>query len=156
MMEIPAGIEVTHIVGLLGEYVRSGRIKLKPGAYNDGAITFHDACKIQRRGGHIQEPREILNILAPDAFKEMTPNKEESICCGGGGGVIAIKEADPIRYAAFELKIDQIKKAGAKTVAMSCSNCRLQFVDCVQHFNLDVKIAGLCQLVADALVEEGA
>lgn len=154
MMDVPAGIEVTHIVGLLGEYVNSGRIKLKPGAYNDdGTITFHDACKIQRRGGHIQEPRDILNILAPDAFKEMTPNREESVCCGGGGGVIAIKEADPIRYAAFELKIDQLKQAGAKTVAMSCSNCRLQFVDCVQHFNLDVKVAGLSQLVADALIE---
>ncbi len=153
LMDVPAGIEITHIVGLIGEYVRSGRIKLKPGALDDGTVTFHDACKIQRRGGHIQEPREILNILAPTTFKEMTPNREESICCGGGGGVIAIKEADPLRYAAFQLKIDQMKQVGAKTVVMSCSNCRLQFTDCVQHFNLDVKVAGLSQLVADALVD---
>ena len=153
LMEVPQGVEITHIVGLMGDYVRSGKIKLKAGAYNDGTLTFHDACKIQRRGGHIREPREILNILAPESFKEMTPNKEEAICCGGGGGVIAIKEADPIRYAAFELKIDQMKKVGAKTVVMSCSNCRLQFADCVQHFNLDVKVAGLSQMVADALVE---
>ena len=153
IMDVPAGVEITHIVGLIGEYVSSGKIKLKPGAYNDGTLTFHDACKIQRRGGHIKEPRQILNILAPESFKEMTPNKEEAICCGGGGGVIAIKEADPIRYAAFELKIDQMKKVGAKTVVMSCSNCRLQFTDCVQHFNLDVKVAGLSQMVADALVE---
>jgi Fe-S oxidoreductase len=154
MMEVPAGVEITHIVGLIGEYVRTGKIKLKEGAYTGGTLTFHDACKIQRRGGHIKEPREILNIIAPTSFKEMTPNKEESVCCGGGGGVIAIKEADPIRYAAFELKIDQMKKVGAKTVVMSCSNCRLQFTDCVQHFNLDVKVAGLSQMVADALVEE--
>jgi Fe-S oxidoreductase len=154
LMDVPKGIEITHIVGLIGEYVRSGKIKLKPGAFDkDGAITFHDACKIQRRGGHIQEPREILNILAPKSFKEMTPNREESVCCGGGGGVIAIKEADPVRYAAFELKIDQMRKVGAKTVVMSCSNCRLQFTDCVQHFNLDVKVAGLSQMVADALEE---
>ncbi len=153
IMEVPEGIEITHIVGLIGEYVRSGKIKLKEGAYNNGTLTFHDACKIQRRGGHIQEPREILNIIAPESFKEMTPNREESICCGGGGGVIAIKEADPIRYAAFELKIDQMRKVGAKTVVMSCSNCRLQFTDCVQHFALDVKVAGLSQMVADALVE---
>ena len=154
IMEVPAGLEITHIVGLIGEYVRSGKIKLKEGAYNnDGTLTFHDACKIQRRGGHIKEPREILNIIAPASFKEMTPNKEESVCCGGGGGVIAIKEADPIRYAAFGLKIDQMRKVGAKTVVMSCSNCRLQFTDCVQHFNLDVKVAGLSQMVADALVE---
>lgn len=155
IMEVPAGVEITHIVGLIGEYVRSGKIKLKANAYSDGTLTFHDACKIQRRGGHIKEPREILNIIASNSFKEMTPNKEQSVCCGGGGGVIAIKEADPIRYAAFELKIDQMRKVGAKTVVMSCSNCRLQFTDCVQHFNLDVKVAGLSQMVADALVEEG-
>ncbi len=154
LMDVPQGIEVVHIAGLLGEYVKSGRIKLKPGALDgNGIITFHDACKIQRRGGHIQEPRDILNILAPKSFKEMTPNREQAICCGGGGGVIAIKDADPIRYAAFELKIEQINHVGAKTVAMACSNCRLQFTDCVQHFNLDWKVAGLAQLVADALVE---
>ena len=154
MMDVPKGIEITHIVGLLGEYVRSGKIKLKAGTFNDGGtLTFHDACKIQRRGGHIKEPREILHILAPDAFIEMSPNREQAVCCGGGGGVIAIKEADPIRYAAFGLKIDQMNKIGAKTVVMACSNCRLQFTDCVQHFNLDVKVAGLSQMVADALEE---
>ena len=151
LMDVPRGIEITHIVGLIGDYVRSGRIKLKKGAHNDGRITFHDACKIQRRGGHIKEPREILHVLAPDSFREMVPNREKAVCCGGGGGIIAIKEADANRYAAFELKIDQLRRVGAKTVVMSCSNCRLQFTDCVQHFNLDVKVAGLSQMVADAL-----
>ncbi len=154
LMEVPKGIEITHIVALMGEYVRTGRIKLKKGAYNDGTITFHDACKIQRKGGHIKEPREILAILAPESFREMTPNREEAICCGGGGGVIAIKEADPIRYAAFQLKLDQMTAVGAKTVAMSCSNCRLQFLDGIQHFNYDVKVRGLAEMVAEALEEE--
>jgi Fe-S oxidoreductase len=153
LMDVPRGIEITHIVGLIGDYVRSGRIKLKKGACDEGRITFHDACKIQRKGGHIQEPRDILNILAPESFKEMTPNREEAICCGGGGGVIAIKAADPVRYAAFELKIDQVNAVGAKTVAMSCSNCRLQFTDSVDHFKLDWKVTGLAQMVADAMVE---
>ena len=85
----------------------------------------------------------------------MPPNREEAWCCGGGGGVIAIKAADPVRRAAFSLKIDQINKTGAKQVAMTCSNCRLQFLDCVEHFALDWKVVGLAQLVADNLVEEG-
>jgi Fe-S oxidoreductase len=149
--------EITHITGVLGDLVGSGRIKIKPGALDgDGVITFHDACKIQRKGGHIQEPRDILNILAPKSFKEMTPNREAAICCGGGGGVIAVKPADPLRYAAFELKIDQVNATGAKTVAMSCSNCRLQFVECIDHFNLDWKVTGLAQIVADAMIEEEA
>jgi Fe-S oxidoreductase len=154
MMDVPQGLEIVHIAGMMGEYLRSGRIKLKEGAYDSGTLTFHDACKIQRRGGHIQEPREILKILAPHAFKEMTPNREQAICCGGGGGVIAIKDADPVRYAVFqELKARQLTEVGADTVTMVCSNCRLQFTDCVQHFNLDVKVRGLSEMVADALVD---
>jgi len=156
MMDVPKDLEIVHITGVLGELVGSGRIKLKAGFFDGngyGTITFHDACKIQRKGGLIQEPRDILKILAPKSFKEMTPNREESICCGGGGGVIAIKEADPIRYASFELKIDQVKQVGAHTVSMTCSNCRLQFTDSVDHFKLDWKITGLAQMVADALVE---
>jgi len=146
--------EVIHITGVLGELVESGRIKLKPGFFDGkGTITFHDACKIQRKGGHIQEPRDILKIIAPESFKEMSPNREQSVCCGGGGGVIAIKDADPIRYDAFKLKIDQVNAVGADTVTMTCSNCRLQFTDCVDHFKLDWKITGLAQMVADALEE---
>ncbi len=151
LTDVPDDIEILHIVGLIGDYIKSGRIKLKAGANDTGTITFHDACKIQRRGGLIEQPRTVLNILAPNAFKEMVPNREQGICCGGGGGVIAIKDADPQRFAAFELKIDQMKKVGADTVVMCCSNCRLQFTDCVDHFNLDVKVAGLSQMVADAL-----
>lgn len=146
--------EVIHITGVLGELVQSGRIKLKAGFFDGkGAITFHDACKIQRKGGHIQEPRDILHLLAPNDFKEMSPNREEAICCGGGGGVIAIKAADEIRYDTFKLKIDQVNAVGARTVTMTCSNCRLQFTDCVDHFKLDWKVTGLAQMVADALVE---
>ncbi len=152
MMDVPEGLEIVHIVGVTAEYIRAGRITLKQGAFDsDGVITFHDACKIQRRGSHLREPREILNILAPKAFKEMTPNKEQAVCCGGGGGVIAIKEADPNRYAVFELKMKQMKDVGAKTVTMCCSNCRLQYTDGVEHFHLDLKVRGLSQMVAEAL-----
>jgi len=154
MMEVPAGIEVTHIVAVMADLARSGRITLKAGANDgDGIITFHDACKIQRRGGLIDEPRELLRILAPNAFHEMSPNREQAICCGGGGGVIAINSADPQRYAVFQMKVDQARKVGAKTVAMCCSNCRLQFTDGIEHFGTDLKAAGLAQMVADALVE---
>ena len=131
-------------------------IKLKEGALdNEGIVTFHDACKIQRLGGHIKEPREVLNILAPKNFVEMSPNREAGLCCGGGGGVIVIDEkmANDNRYAVFKLKLDQMEEINAKTVIMCCSNCRWQFTDSKEHFKSDIKIAGLSQLVADALVE---
>lgn len=152
IMEVP-DVEITHIVAVTDELINSGKLKVKEGAFNEGTITFHDACKIQRRGGHIQEPRNILNKLAPKSFKEMTPNKEQSQCCGGGGGVISIKEADPLRFEAFGLKVDQMKAVGADTVCMTCSNCRLQFTDGVAHYNLDVKVRSISEMVAEAIIE---
>jgi Fe-S oxidoreductase len=151
LMDVP-DIEITHIAGLMGEYLDTGRITLKEGTFDgNGSITFHDACKIQRRGGHIEEPRRLLKVLAPESFTEMTPNKEAAICCGGGGGVIAIKEADPIRFKAFELKMNQVDDTGADTVVMACSNCRLQFLDGAEHFDWDTRIRGLSEMVAEAM-----
>jgi Fe-S oxidoreductase len=151
IMDVPPGIEVTHIVRAIYDLWKAGRIKLKPGAYDGATVTFHDSCKIQRRGGHIKEPREILKWLAPRAFKEMSPAKEQSMCCGGGGGVISIKEADPLRFAVFGLKVEQMKQIGAKAVCMVCSNCRLQFTEGVVYHKADVQVRGLTDMVAKAL-----
>ena len=152
LVEVPEGLEFTHIVAVMDEYVTAGKIKLRKGAFDgNGGLAFHDACKIQRRGGHIEEPRRLLNIMAPESFRELTPNKEQSICCGGGGGVIAIKDADANRFAVFGLKIDQAREAGADTVVMACSNCRLQFLDGIQHYESELKIRGLSSMVAEAM-----
>jgi len=151
IMEVPKGVAITHIAQVMHDFWKAGRIKLKKGIYDDGTITFHDSCKIQRRGGIIKEPREILKWLAPRSFKEMTPNKEQALCCGGGGGVISIQEADPLRFAVFGMKVDQMKEIGAKSVCMVCSNCRLQFTEGVAHFNSDVKVRGLSEMVSQAL-----
>ncbi len=146
--------EVTHIVAVSDELIKAGRITVRRGAWDgQGTLTFHDACKIQRRGGHLQEPRDILALLAPNDFKELTLNREAGICCGGGGGVIAIKEADPLRYKVFELKLRQMEEIGATRVAMTCANCRLQFSESLKHFGSEVKPLGLAHMVAEALVD---
>jgi Fe-S oxidoreductase len=105
--------EVVHITEVIGELIDSGKIKVRPGVIDD-KITFHDACKIQRRGGNFDQPRDLLKTMAGNNFIEMLPNREEAFCCGGGGGVIANKEADTIRRASFTIKIDQINKTEAK------------------------------------------
>ncbi len=151
IMDVPKGVEVTHIVRRIYDLWKAGRLKLKKGAYDEGTLTFHDSCKIQRRGGHIKEPREILEWLAPRAFKDMTPSREQSLCCGGGGGVISIPEADDLRFAVFGMKVEQMKDIGADSVCMVCSNCRLQFTEGVARYKADVKVRGLTEMVAKAL-----
>ena len=102
----------------------------------------------------MDEPRLVLRQLAGDSFHEMLPNRKEAICCGGGGGLRAIAEAYDTRMAAFGLKVNQVKKAGADTVVTTCSNCRLQFKEGFEHYKLDTQVTGLAELMAQALVEE--
>lgn len=154
VMGKPLPFEVQHIAELMGVLVREGKVKLQEGYFANGhTYTFHDSCKIQRAGGIMDEPRLVLRQLAGDSFHEMLPNREQAICCGGGGGLRAIPEAYDTRMAAFGLKIDQIKAAGADTVVTTCSNCRLQFKEGFEHFKQNTQVTGLAELMAQAIVE---
>jgi Fe-S oxidoreductase len=59
----PFGFEVKHILEVLDELHRAGRIKLQGSIAKP--LTYHDPCQISRRGGVYEQPRKLLNELAP-------------------------------------------------------------------------------------------
>jgi Fe-S oxidoreductase len=113
-------------------------------------VTYHDSCNLARNGGLIEEPRFVLKNVVSD-FREMTPNKAEALCCGGGGGLVALAEYAERRIAAGKPKADQIKNTGARVVVAACENCRLQIGDLNEHYNLNVRITALTDLVVRAM-----
>lgn len=145
----PLPFQVLHISEFLAEKVQSGEIKLKP---LGKSITFHDPCQISRRGGATQAPRDVIHALGAD-LKETQDTGDLNWCCGGGGGVVTIHRADPLRYKAFEIKMQQIDTAGADIAVTSCSNCRQTFDDGQAHFQWDKTMHSLLELVADNLIE---
>jgi Fe-S oxidoreductase len=140
---------VRSLIEMLAEYIQEGKIKVDPTAIPE-SITYHDSCNLARNGGLIEEPRYVLSKIASD-FREMTPNKAEALCCGGGGGLVALAEHAERRIAAGKPKADQIKKTGARVVVAACENCRLQIGDLNEHYNLDVKITAITDLVVRAM-----
>ncbi len=144
--------QIENILETLQRFLSTGRIRVDPTRFHQQRITFHDACKLQRLGGLIEEPRFILRAVASDHFVEMTPNREAQICCGGGGGVIANPEADELRMKAFLPKVEQLEAIQPDTVVTACSTCRLQFLDGTRYYNLDVTVRGITEMVAEALI----
>jgi Fe-S oxidoreductase len=140
---------VRSIVELFAEYIEQGRLKLDPTA-NPESITYHDSCNLARTSGIYREPRTILNAVAQN-FQEMTPHGLENYCCGGGGGLVALPEYDDKRMRAGKPKVDQIRKTGAQIVAAACENCRLQLGDLNTHYQLNVEITALADLIVKAL-----
>lgn len=145
----PLPFKVQHISEFLADVVSSGRLKV---GKVDRKVTFHDPCQVARRGGATEAPRVVMKALGLDV-QEMAPGGDFNWCCGGGGGVITIHRADKLRYAVFELKMDQVEKTGADSVLSTCSNCRQSFNDAKQHFHWNKDIESLLELVADNLVE---
>lgn len=145
----PLPFEVLAASEFVGREIQAGRLQLQAG---DGSakLTYHDACKLARHGGVIDEPRAALHALGAD-FRESTPTAELNWCCGGGAGAFLINRAAPLRHKAWEIKREQIEATGADTVVLSCASCRLNFMEAAEIDQWPTRIASLVELVADQL-----
>jgi len=147
----PYGFEVRHVLEVLDELDQAG--KLPTEGRTDEPLTFHDPCQIVRRGGVVGEPRRLLGKVASD-FHEMEDAGVMNWCCGGGGGVSANPRAEELRLKVFERKKRQVEGTGVKTLVTACANCRNMLEDGFEHYNMDIKVIGLTELVAEQLKEE--
>jgi Fe-S oxidoreductase len=145
----PLPFEVLAASEFVGREIQAGRLQLQAG---DGSakLTYHDACKLARHGGVIDEPRAALQALGAD-FRESTPTAELNWCCGGGAGAFLINRAAPLRHKAWEIKREQIEATGADTVVLSCASCRLNFMEAAEIDQWPTRIASLVELVAEQL-----
>lgn len=137
------------IMTLLG-YIKEGRIKVDP-ACNPEPVTFHDSCNIARSGDLLEEPRWVIKQVCSD-FREMFPNRTENFCCTGGSGLLSMAEYKPLRMEAAKIKAEQLKATGAKYVCTICHNCIDGLEDVIKHYNLDIKVVQVLELVSNALI----
>jgi len=142
----PLPFEVMAVSEYVGQQISTGRLQLAPGDPTR-RITYHDACKLARHGGVVQEPRAALKALGVD-FTDTTPTAETNWCCGGGAGAFLINRAEVLRYKAWEIKREQINATGADTVAVSCGSCRLNLMAGAEKDQWPVKIESVVSLVA--------
>lgn len=150
----PLTFEVLAASEFVGREIQAGRLVLLPGDPNR-KVTYHDACKLARHGGVIEEPRSALHALGVD-FRESSPTAELNWCCGGGAGVFLIDRAAPLRNKAWQIKRAQIEASGADTVVLSCASCRLNFMEGAEVDGSPMRIESLVELVAAQLPPQPA
>jgi Fe-S oxidoreductase len=145
----PYPFKVVHILELLDELASSGRIRTE-GLETD-CITYHDPCSLARKGGVIEGPRRLLNMVCSN-FVDMDEHGKMNWCCGGGGGVSSNEDAEELRLKVFKKKRDQIAETGADTLVTACANCRLVIEEGLEEYNVELPITGLSELIAEHLV----
>jgi Fe-S oxidoreductase/ActR/RegA family two-component response regulator len=148
--DVPFEMESSVLTML--RYIKEGRIKVDK-TRNTKSVTFHDSCNNARSCGLYEEPRELLNLVVTD-FREMHPNRAENYCCTGGGGAMSMSEYTPRRLKSAKIKADQLKATGAEVVVTSCHNCVDGLTDLIRHYELDMEVTQLVNLVSTALIVE--
>jgi Fe-S oxidoreductase len=149
----PFPFKVKHILEVLDEFREAGLLKTT-GMATD-RMTFHDPCQLVRRGGVVEQPRNLLKMIATN-FVEMNDHGQMNWCCGAGGGVSANEEADEIRLKAFLRKKKQLDELGVDTLVTACANCRIQLEDGLETNHMEIPVLGLTEMLAEHLEEEGA
>jgi Fe-S oxidoreductase len=150
----------TSIFYLAAQYLRRGAIKLDRSRIRE-LVTYHDPCNFSRSTGILEQPRQLLKAMT-DRFSEMVPNRTKSWCCGGGGGLAVMDSRENVeklegtfydyRMKIGRIKVEQIEATGATYVAAPCANCKRQIKQLMEHYRTGVKVGGIFDLFARALV----
>lgn len=144
--------KVRHILEVLDGLRKEGRLKTV--GKESEKLTYHDPCQISRRGGVIDEARNLINMIS-DNFVEMPDHGKMNWCCGAGGGVSSSERADEIRLKVFQRKKKQLDEIKPEAIMSACSNCRIHLEDGLEEYHMDeIPLLSLTETLAEHLADD--
>jgi Fe-S oxidoreductase len=147
----PFTFKVQHIIEVLGEFQEAGLLKTE--GFETDKLTFHDPCQLARRGGVINQQRNLMNMVSKN-FVEMPDAGYMNWCCGGGGGASAIEEGEELRLEAFKKKKSQLDTVKPDRLVTACANCRIVLEEGLEHYQMDIPVLGLTELIAEHIPDQ--
>jgi Fe-S oxidoreductase len=147
----PFSFKVRHILEILDGFRKDGRLKIT--GKESQKLTYHDPCQISRRGGVINEPRNLISLFS-DNFVEMPDNGKMNWCCGAGGGVSSNERADEVRLKVFQRKKDQLDEIRPDAIVSACSNCRIHLEDGLEEYGMNIPLMSLTETLAEHLADD--
>ena len=135
--------EIVLGVELVNDLVKEGRIELTTPV--ERTVTYHDPCRLNKRKGVHEAPRELLRAVPGITFHDVDRVTQWSYCSGGGGGLPIekpeITEEISRRRVAKAQQLD-----GVDTLISACPWSERPLTQAGQEANLDV--LDLFELVA--------
>ncbi|MCL2458975.1 MAG: (Fe-S)-binding protein, partial [Desulfobulbus sp.] len=154
-----ATTRMIHISEFTADLIKNEKIKLDKSRNAHIVATFHDSCNTSRAMGLLEEPRYILDNVVDNWF-EMPPNtiREQTFCCGSGTALntdeimelrmrSGLPRANAVRYVH--------EKHGVNTLGCVCAIDRATLTTLMSYWVPEVQVAGLSELVGNALVIDG-
>jgi Fe-S oxidoreductase len=127
------------------EKISQTKAKKTGGGFPSG-IVYHDSCFMSRHLKCLDEPRQIIRLVAGEMPLEMRRNRELSQCCGAGG-VYNITSPEGAEKSARNV-LQMAKETGAELLLNCCANC----VSHLKKFaDEEIKVQNLISFLAGRL-----
>jgi len=151
--------KMIHISEFTADLIKHNKLKLDPSRNDHLKVTYHDSCNPSRGMGLLEEPREIIKAVCNN-FYEMPENtiREKTFCCGAGSGLNASENMEQRMRGGFP-RANAVKyvkdKHGVNMLANICAVDRAALPALMDYWNPGVGVAGVTELLANALVMKG-
>ncbi len=148
-----------HILEFTADLIAHNKIKIDPSRNDHWKATYHDPCNLARAVGIIEEPRFILRNVC-NYFYDMPEHtiREKTYCCGAGGVYLGdemmelrIRGCMPRMMALRHV----VRKYGVNLLVTPCAIDRAQFPHMIEYWKIPAEVAGVHELVGNALVMTG-
>jgi heterodisulfide reductase subunit D len=136
--------EIVLVVELVAELIREGKLALDHPIQR--VVTYHDACRLNKRKGIHKEPREILRAIPGLTFKDVDHVTQWSYCSGAGAG-LGIERPD-LTAEISRRRVERAKALEIDTLVSACVWSERPLSE--QGGNQDVEVVDLMELVAQA------
>jgi Fe-S oxidoreductase len=140
-------MEVYHFAEIASKLLRTG--KLKPSKEVEVKAVYHDPCRLGRRMGIFDEPREVLASIPGLALLEFERSRKNSLCCGGGGSVL-FWEPDYVKEVTNE-RLFEAEHVGAEAIVTACPICVRLFEEAITGKKSKMKVYDLAEILKKAL-----
>jgi len=151
--------KMVHITEFTADLIKHGKLNLDPSQNDKINVTFHDSCNPARAMGLFEEPRYVIKNVCNN-FHEMPENtiREQTFCCGGGAG-LGTDENMEMRLRGGLPRGNAVRhvqeKHGVNQLACICAIDRATLTTVCDYWAPGVKVTGIHELVANALVMKG-
>lgn len=141
--ELP--FEIRHITEFLVERLPEAGVVMK--AAGEGTVTFHDPCRLGRRMGMYEQPRQLISMVPRAQFKEMENNRENAVCCG----TTAWMECSSCSKKMQTNRLMEAEQIGAGTIITACPKCQIHLTCAKSNTDIGIEVKDLYSYLAEQL-----
>jgi len=139
--------EVIHLTDFLDRELPRSGLRFLPSSGE--RITYQDPCRLGRRDGIYDQPRQLLRLVPGTELVEMERTRENALCCGTS----AWMECSQCSKALQVERLLEARQTGAKKLITACPKCLIHLTCARINEDIDIEVKDIYTYLKERLAD---